>query len=132
MRGEVTYTGEVGVLGWGRRGSGQNAPRHLLLQSGHGDLQQHVEVLPLVLVVLGSDGLKGPTEGADKPSRGVDKIRLDAGGMVNPVTVPTQENFPAGWRRKYFRISQENSYFFRLTVAVEAVPIVTLIGQHVL
>ena len=90
----MTYTGEVGVLGWRRGGSGQNAPRHLLLQPGHGDLQQQVEVLPLVLVVLGSDVLKGPTERADEAGRGVNQVRLDTGGMVDPVTVTAQENFP--------------------------------------
>ena len=95
-RGGGTYTGEVGVLGWRRGGSGQNAPRHLLFQSGHGDLQQHVEVLPLVLVVLRGDGLKGPTKGADKAGRRVDQIWFDAGGVVNPVTVPAQENLSAG------------------------------------
>ena len=95
MRDERTYTGEVGILGrWGRC-SAQNTPRHLLLQPGHGDLQQQVEVLPLVLVVLGGDVLKGPTEGADEAGRGVNQVWLDTGGVVDPVAVTTQENFSA-------------------------------------
>ena len=91
----MTYTGEVGVLCWWRRGPLENATRHLLLQSGHGDLQQEVEVLPLVLVVLGRDDREGPTEGADEAGRGVDQVRLDAGRVVDPVAVATQQNFPA-------------------------------------
>ena len=95
QRGETTYTGEVGVLGRRGRGSGQDTSRHLLLQSGHGDLQQEVEVLPLGLVVLGGDGLEGPTEGADEAGRGVDQVGFDTGRVVDPVTVPAQENLSA-------------------------------------
>ena len=61
---------------------------HLLLQPGSRDLQQHVEVLSLALVVLGGDGIKRPTEVADEARSGVHEVLLDTGGMVHSVTVP--------------------------------------------
>jgi len=86
---------------------------HLLLKPCGGDLEQHVQVLPLILDPrLGRDALERSAKVADEPGV-VAEVLLDAALVVHPVAVPAQHDLPPG-------------------VAVEAVPVMSLIGQHVL
>ena len=91
----MTYTGEVGILGRWWWSTGQDAALHLLLQPGGGDLEQHVEVLSLILVVLGRYGLKRPTEVADETHGWIHQVLFDTRRMVDPVAVPTEEYLPS-------------------------------------
>jgi len=86
---------------------------HLLLQPGGGDGEQHVEVLPLVLHPgLRRYVLEGSAEVADEAGV-VAEVLLDAALVVHPVAVPAQDHFSS-------------------SVAVETVPVVPLVRQHVL
>jgi len=86
---------------------------HLLLQPGGGDGEEDVQVLPLVLHPgLGRDGLEGSAEAAYEAVV-VAEVLLDAAVVVHPVAVPAQDHLSP-------------------SMAVEAVPVMPLIRQHVL
>ena len=87
-----TYPCEIRIFGGRGRGAGQDAAGHPLLEPGGGDLQQAVEVLPLLLVVLGRDVVETAAEAADEPRRRVDQVLLDAGLVVHAVAVPAHHN----------------------------------------